>query len=218
MNRIGIDEAGRGPVIGPLMVAGVSADEDTASRFKVAGVKDSKLLSIRRIFILEKLITSKCSGYELKELSPEYIDSRYAGNTNLNYLELDAMCDIAKNLDGRTVIIDSPSANTKKIKDYVQKRLPDRDLIVENYADKNYVEVSAASILAKAARERAVAEIKKELGHDFGSGYPSDPKTVEFLNELKRKGLLSDEKFKKHIRRTWMTVKNLQNEDLQDFF
>jgi ribonuclease HII len=218
MNRIGIDEAGRGPVIGPLVVAGASMNEETAARFKAAGVKDSKLLSIRRIYLLERLIIQKCSGYKIEKISAGSIDSRFKDGTNLNLLELDKMIEIANSLLGETVIIDCPSSNTKKIKTFLTKKIPERELIVENYADKNYVEVSAASILAKAQREREVAAIKKELEYDFGSGYPADPRTINFLKIIKENGLITQEKYKKHIRGTWRTFKHLQDKKLQDFF
>jgi ribonuclease HII len=218
MKRIGIDEAGRGPVIGPLVLAGVSLDEDASKKMKAAGVKDSKLLSIKRIFLLERLIIEHAAGYLLKELSPEVIDNRYKAGTNLNFLELDEMSEIANFLDGEAVIIDSPSANTKKIKIYLSKKIPNKELIVENYADKNYIEVSAASILAKSRRERDVAFIKKELGYDFGSGYPSDPKTIRFLKIIKENGSILETKYKKYIRNTWATLRDLDNRKLHDFF
>ncbi len=218
MNRIGIDEAGRGPVIGPLIVAGASLEPDVAARMKAAGVKDSKLLSIRRIYQLEKIIVENSSGYKTEKIEPESIDTRYKDGTNLNLMELDKMIEIANFLVGDTVIIDSPSANTKKIKAFLEKKIPGKDLIVENYADRNYVEVSAASILAKALREREVASIKKELEYDFGSGYPSDPRTIRFLSIIKANGLIHDKKYKKYIRSTWATLKNIDDKKLQDFF
>ncbi len=217
MNRIGIDEAGRGPVIGPLIVAGVSLDAETAVKFKAAGVKDSKLLSQKKIFLLERLVVENSLGYMTEKISPESIDSRFKDGTNLNFLELDKMADIANKLPGETVIIDCPSSNTKKIKAFMTKKIPNKELVVENYADKNFIEVSAASIVAKALREREVAAIKKELGYDFGSGYPSDPRTVKFLKIIKENGLIMEEKYRKNIRGTWATLRNLENKDLHDF-
>ncbi len=217
MNRIGIDEAGRGPVIGPLVVAGVSLDKETADKFKMAGVKDSKLLSPKKIFLLERLIVENASGYMVNEISPAAIDSRFKDGTNLNFLELDRMAEIANSLRGETVIIDCPSSNTKKIKAFMAKKIPNKELIVENYADKNFIEVSAASIVAKALREHEVAAIKKELEYDFGSGYPSDPRTVKFLKIIKENGLIMEEKYRKNIRGTWATLRNLENKNLHDF-
>ncbi len=218
MSRIGIDEAGRGPVIGPLCIAGVSLNGEVAEKLKTAGVKDSKLLSNRRIAFLEKMIMENCNGFEVKMLSPSDIDDRFKDGKNLNFLELDVMCGIANELEGDTVIIDSPSANTKKIREYVKNKVKGKDIIAENYADRDFIEVSAASILAKACREREVAKIRRELNYDFGSGYSSDPKTKEFLRFLKEKGLLRDAKYSKYLRKSWMTMKTLENGDLHDFF
>lgn len=218
MNRIGVDEAGRGPVIGPLIVAGASVNEDTALEFKKAGVKDSKLLSIRRIYALERVIVENCSGYQIKKIDPSSIDSRKKDGTNLNFMELDNMAEIANSLVGDTVIVDSPSANTKKIKSYLEQKIPGKKLIVENYADRNHIEVSAASILAKAVREREIEAIKKEWDYDFGSGYPSDPKTIAFLKVIKNNGKISEQKYRKYIRGSWATLRNIDDKKLQDFF
>ncbi len=218
MNKVGIDEAGRGPVIGPLCIAGVSLNEDVAGKLKTAGVKDSKLLSNRRIAFFEGVIMENCDGFEVKMLSPADIDERFKDGKNLNSLELDVMCEIANKLNGDTVIIDSPSANTKKIREYVENKVRGKDVIAENYADRDFIEVSAASILAKACREREVAKIRKELNYDFGSGYSSDPKTKEFLRFLKENGLIKNAKYSKYLRKSWMTMKNLENGDLHDFF
>ncbi len=216
MLTIGIDEAGRGPVIGPLSVAGVSIDEETGKKYRLLGVKDSKLLSIRRIVLLEKVIKETADCYKVILLKPAEIDARFSNKTNLNYLELDHMIEIANALRGERVIVDSPSANTKKIKKYLEVGIRGKEIVAENYADANYVEVSAASILAKAERERQVKKIKGEVGYDFGSGYPSDPKTKEFL-ELIKSDLGLKAAVDKHLRKTWMTLRPENSRNLQDF-
>jgi ribonuclease HII len=170
MITIGIDEAGRGPVIGPMIIAGVGINEDISNEFKSIGVKDSKLLSIKRIYLLEREIKKSTQNYKTIKISSEEIDNRFEKGKNLNYLELDSMAVIANDLSGEKVIIDSPSSNTKKIKEYLQNLIKRKIIIAENYADRNHVEVSAASILAKSEREREVDKIKKIFGYDFGSG------------------------------------------------
>ncbi|MCL4398258.1 MAG: ribonuclease HII [Candidatus Parvarchaeota archaeon] len=207
MITIGIDEAGRGPLIGPMTIAGIGIDEKTAQNFKLMGVKDSKMLSIKKIYLLEREITKASDNFMLIKLSAEEIDKRFDNGKNLNYLELDNMAEIANGLKGETVIVDSPSSNTEKIRRYLLKKIKDKKVIAENYADKNYIEVSAASVIAKAAREREVEKIKKELGYDFGSGYPSDPKTVQFIKIITENGKIFQEPYKNFIRKTWSTVK-----------
>ena len=216
MRTIGIDEAGRGPIIGPLTIAGVSIDETVADMFKKAGVKDSKMLSRRRIFLLERLVKKESDNLVLV-IEPKRIDERFHDGKNLNYLELDHMCEIANSLAGERVIVDSPSANTKKIRDYLIKRIPKKEIIAENYADRDYIEVSAASILAKAERERQVELIKKEIGYDFGSGYSSDPKTKAFLSLIKSNGKLNSDEYSKYLRKSWFTFKNMNLKTLKDY-
>ncbi len=207
MITIGIDEAGRGPLIGPMIIAGIGFDEEVAKKFKLMGVKDSKMLSIKRIYLLEREIIKTSNNFKVIKISAEQIDNRFADGKNLNYLELDNMAEIANSLEGQTVIVDSPSRNTTKVREYLMKKINKKEVIAENYADKNHVEVSAASIIAKANREREVEKIKKELGYDFGSGYPSDPKTMQFIKIITENGRITQEPYKKFIRKTWSTVK-----------
>ena len=217
MITIGIDEAGRGPVIGPMTIAGIGIDESLAKKFKLMGVKDSKMLSIKRIYLLEREIIKSSDNFKFLKLSAEEIDNRFENGKNLNYLELDNMANIANDLIGETVVVDSPSRNTEKIKSYLSNKIRNKRVIAENYADKNHVEVSAASIIAKANREREVEKIKKELGYDFGSGYPSDPKTIQFIKIITENGKINEEPYKKFVRKTWNTVKYASNRTLNFF-
>jgi ribonuclease HII len=217
MITIGIDEAGRGPVIGPMTIAGIGIDEQTAKKFKLLGIKDSKLLSLKRIYLLEREIKKTTENYLAIKISPKDIDNRFEHGKNLNYLELDNMAFIANNLNGEKVIIDSPSRNTEKVKAYMQNIVVKKAIIAENYADKNHIEVSAASIIAKAEREREVDKIKKIFGYDFGSGYPSDPRTVEFLKIIKTNGKIKEEPYDSLIRKSWSTIKENENKTLDLF-
>jgi ribonuclease HII len=76
-------------------------------------------------------------------------------------------------------------------------------------ADAIYPVVSAASIIAKVRRDELIEELKKELGIDFGSGYPSDPKTKEFLIKWGKK---HSGKFPEIVRQSWQTVENIREE------
>ncbi|MGC8516818.1 MAG: ribonuclease HII [Candidatus Acidifodinimicrobium sp.] len=215
---IGIDEAGRGPVIGPIVIAGVSLNEELNAKFKSAGVKDSKMLSIRKIYELERIIKEFSLDFKVVVRTAKEIDDRFKSKKNLNYFELDDMAEIANSIKGEKVIVDSPSANTSKVKAYLEKRINGKEVIARNYADRDFVEVGAASILAKAQREREVEAIKKELSYDFGSGYTSDPRTIAFLKIINDNGRINEEPYSKYIRKTWLTVRNLSKMSLKDFF
>ena len=213
---IGIDEAGRGPVIGPLVIAGVSIGDKVREYFKEIGVKDSKMLSMRRIFQLAPII-KKHSLYDVIIKSAKEIDDRFSSSKNLNYLELNDMAKIANELKGEKVIVDSPSANTEAVRKYLSKLVKDKEIIARNYADRDFIEVGAASIIAKATRETEIKKIKELFEYDFGSGYPSDPLTKKFLLVLQSTGKLDEYPYKEYIRKTWFTIKNLKNVTLDKF-
>ncbi|MEM4757798.1 MAG: hypothetical protein QW184_01435, partial [Nanopusillaceae archaeon] len=124
-------------------------------------------------------------------------------------------CKIIEEFKSPKVFIDSFVKNSQKLKEKFKKALTyDPELIVEIKADKKYPIVSAASIIAKVIRDREIDKIKKETGIDFGSGYPSDEKTINAIKE-------NYEILKDYIRKTWFTVKKIRNEKqkkISDFF
>ena len=199
---LGIDEAGRGPLIGPMILAGVVVDESGAENLRSLGVKDSKLLLHgKRVMLYEKIV-SAARKFRIISIPPREIDEALNSKSmNLNRLEARACAEIINELRPDKAIIDCPSSNPAEYTAYLKGLLDDQNvqLVVEHKADVNYVECAAASILAKVTREQEIEKIKKEKG-DFGSGYPSDPKTVRFL----------DENYGRHpeiFRRTWATYK-----------
>ncbi len=140
--------------------------------------------------------------------SPKQIDD----STNLNYLEAIKTADIinhlTKNLKEKTkVIVDCPSINIKSWSKDVQELLENPKKIIlscEHKADANHPIVGAASILAKEKREEEIYKLKIKYKIDFGSGYPADPKTKEFIQQN-----FDNEKYVPLIRFSWNTVKKL---------
>lgn len=199
----GIDEAGRGPVIGPMVICGIVINQKDESKLAEIGAKDSKLLSPRQRERLFDQIKKIAKDYKLVILSPQKIDQTLmAEGTNLNWLEADTSAGIINALKPNKVIIDCPSTNIKAYSAYIKKQLknPKIDLVAEHKADVKYPVVSAASILAKVTRDREIEQLKKKIGFDFGSGYPSDPVTQEFLNNY-------HDKYPEIFRKTWKTYK-----------
>ncbi|MFH1359194.1 MAG: ribonuclease HII [archaeon] len=210
---LGIDEAGRGPVIGPLIIAGVMIKEGNEA--DLGEVKDSKLLSHGKRMQLDKQIRAN-SDFKVIEVSPQEIDKALESeDLNLNWLEAYKQAEIINELDPDIAIIDCPSTNCSAYEKYLKELLEDKKikLIVENKADVNYPTCSAASILAKVRREERISELKQEYG-DIGSGYPSDPQTKNFIKN----------NYKKHpniFRKTWSTYKNIakaENQKSLDIF
>lgn len=198
----GIDEAGRGPAIGPLVICGVLADEADLPRLTAIGVKDSKLLSVTKREALFDVIKSIVKGYKIIEIGPEELDAREVSGLNLNELEAVKSAEIILALNAKKAIVDCPSVNTSAYKEYLMSHLHDRtvEIVAEHKADVKYVVVGAASILAKVTRDRRIEELKYEIGIDFGSGYPSDPKTQRFITQY-------HEKFPQILRHSWDTIK-----------
>ena len=193
---LGIDDAGRGPVIGPMVLAGCLVNKDTENKFVRMGIRDSKMLAPKkREAFAEEIKKSAFAFYEVL-VSVDEIDGKRADNLNLNQREAVAAAQIINKLnkgkDKIQVIIDCPSTNIPAWKEYLEKFLiakTNLSVLCAHKADVNYVVVSAASILAKTRRDAEVKKLKEKLGVDFGSGYSSDPNTKKFIPKTLQSGL-----------------------------
>lgn len=208
---IGVDDAGRGPVIGPMVLAGVLIDQKTSASFKKKGVKDSKQLTRARREFFEKMIKEKSKDFHSILIFPNEIDESNKHGLKLNELEAIAAAKIINKLnEGKEakgakikVIVDCPSPSINKWQDFLKvhiQNLSNLEVSAEHKADRNHPSVSAASIIAKTLRDREVDKLKEEYGEDFGSGYSHDPRTRKFL----------EKNIKKHdgkglFRKTWKT-------------
>jgi len=183
----GVDEAGRGSVIGPLVVAGVCADPETLKEFEELGVKDSKLLSPKKRSSLFDEIVRLSRAVHLAVVEPDEIDQYVWFGTRrrkLNYLEALYMAKVIPQLGALEVFVDAPDTNlplfTEELSGLLGQSCP--RIVARHKADRDYVVVSAASIVAKVQRDRAVDALRGDHG-DFGSGYPSDPQTIAYLQD-----------------------------------
>lgn len=213
---LGIDDAGRGPLIGPMILAGVLIDRNSENILKKHKVRDSKIVLHPQRIKLAKIIKESVLAYHIVKATPEEIDSSIKKGTNLNTLEAIKTAEIINQLNNKKekikVVIDCPSVNINAWKKTLYgfiDNIENITLICEHKADVNHLSVSAASILAKVTREEEIERLKKQYG-DFGSGYPADPKTQEFLKtkgkSLSNKGI---------FRKTWQTWKELYPEKEQ---
>jgi len=166
MQVAGIDEAGRGPVIGPLVMAAISIAEDRISKLKEIGVKDSKqLLKSQREDLFRKILMI-VDSYKIITIPPDKIDEVLADEkTNLNILEAKTTSELINHLVPDKVFLDLPDKNPDRYKDYVREDLTNKnvEIIAEFKADVNYAVVSAASILAKVTRDRYISLLKEQF-------------------------------------------------------
>jgi len=215
---LGIDEAGRGPVIGPMVICGYLIESEKLKLLRQLGVRDSKELSPEKRNELASKLKRLARDYALIKLSAREID-KLRDEKNLNRIEMERFAELINLFAPDVAIVDSPQVNTRRFKGELKRLLKVKDvrLIVENYADKKYAVVSAASILAKVARDREIEKIKRIAGFDFGTGYPHDPATIEFLKLL----LKRYKRFPDYVRSSWITARNLltqsEQRKLKDF-
>jgi ribonuclease HII len=201
----GIDEAGRGCLIGPMAVCGVCFQKDGEKEIQKIGVKDSKQLSPKKRDYLAALIYEIAHSVHVVLVSPQEIDQE-----NLNTLTMKKSVEIINKLTPDSIYLDVPSSG-KGIQKYcrtIQGMVHQKQLRIygENKADQNYPVVSAASVIAKVTRDREIHKLHKIYGN-FGSGYPSDPKTKIFAQQC----LFESKALPPIIRTKWATITRLQS-------
>lgn len=177
---LGIDEAGRGSVIGPLVVGGFLVERDRLAEVRAAGARDSKSLSPAQ---REKVYAALGSvgQHRAIAISPTEID-RFVGRGALNRLEAREFARLVRELAPDAVRVDACDPNAHRFGALVGRLAGGNvPVIARHRADRDDVLVGAASIVAKVERDRRVARLRERLGVDFGSGYPSDPRTIDFL-------------------------------------
>lgn len=215
----GIDEAGRGPVIGPLVMGCVVLDDEGREELKKLNVRDSKKVASSRRLTLEPRIKEAAVEWSLLKITPLEIDLLRKKHS-LNFIEAMKMAEMILGLGciPHKIIIDSadtvPEEYKRKIIHCITLENEDfviPEIVSEHKADDRYIEVGAASILAKVERDREIEKLKEEHG-ELGSGYPADEVTKEFIRGLMRNGELPD-----FVRKSWNTVDKAKQTTLFDF-
>jgi len=207
---LGIDEAGRGPVIGPMVIGGVLLDEKDGPRLKKMGAKDSKLLTPEKRRSLQKAIVKMAVEVHFIAIPATEIDEKRK-RISLNELEAMKMAELIEKFENKPdkIIIDLPDPDGDKFINRIKKYIELKTLtIAEHKADINYVEVSAASIIAKVERDRQITELEKKYGIKLKTGYSHDPFTIDFLEKL-------DGEYPDFVRKSWETFKRIANKKLQ---
>jgi ribonuclease HII len=204
----GVDDAGRGPVIGPLVIAGISIEESKIENLRALGVRDSKALTAAVRRRLSEEIRGMVDDLHVVELEADELDrvvNKAPKFQRLNRLEAKAMARVIERLKPDVAYVDSSDTRTERFKNDILECLSFRPrLISEHKADVNYAVVSAASILAKVRRDQRILELQEHYG-DFGSGYVTDPKTLQFL----RRYFQDTGDFPPIVRRSWKTLRRI---------
>lgn len=176
----GVDEAGRGSILGPLVVAGVSVKESKIPRLKELGVRDSKLLTVKAREKLFDEIIGISERHHIHVIKSTEVDASVLLK-GLNRLEAKAMAHVISRINANEIYVDCCDTNPERYRDHIASHLQIAPKIHSmHHADRINVVVSAASILAKITRDAEIQKIRKRY-RDIGSGYPSDERTMLFI-------------------------------------
>ncbi len=207
----GVDEAGRGCVIGPLVVAGVMLKAENLPLLSELGVKDSKLLTPKKREALYPEIIRLTEKYQTIKVFPYEIDKAVESARKLhklNRLEAQTMAQVIEALKPDEVYVDAADTVEHRFGNHIRECLKIKTRIISKHkADRIFPVVSAASIIAKVERDREIASLKVEYG-DFGSGYLTDGKTMSFLRQLLEK----NDDYPSFVRKSWKPAKRAKNE------
>jgi len=209
---IGVDEAGKGPVLGPMVVSAIACvNQDELWRL---GIRDSKALTPKRREEIYNVLTTKYSYHSVVITASEIDSLRELMTMNTitaksHAIAIQEVAKISSSTIANHVYMDACDVNEERYGSTISGYIgPSYTVISKHKADSLYPVVAAASIIAKVTRDHIIMDIKRELYEewgDIGSGYPSDSKTIRFLKEY-------IEKYHKApyiARSSWATVKNI---------
>ncbi|MCQ2069883.1 MAG: ribonuclease HII [archaeon] len=202
MMMCGVDEAGRGPMFGPLVIGAVFCEDDSV--LQSIGVKDSKKLTAKARERLYDEISDAVPMWVTVPISAEEIDSQMKVKS-LNMIELDLFVEAVMKHPADVVYADCPDVNTERFGNIMSTKTDGRRVIAAHKADALYPVVSAASIMAKVTRDRMLDDLRNEFDCDIGSGYPSDKTTVEFIEKWIKENNIAPP----HTRTSWEPVKKM---------
>ncbi|MGC8651707.1 MAG: ribonuclease HII [Candidatus Micrarchaeia archaeon] len=227
----GGDEAGRGAVLGPLVLSLVAVKKEHQRKLSEIGVRDSKLLSAKKRKNLYHKIGRIAIDIKVDSITAEEINDAMRNHISLNELEAAHFAKLFDMMqsDIGEIYLDSPDIIAEKfgirfnmssskptkitgIKASLPKGIKATKIIAEHKADSKYPVVSAASIIAKVSRDAEIEKLKRELRIDIGSGYPSDSKTIEAIRRDYK-----ERKLEPHIRRYWSTIGRIKQTTLDKF-
>jgi ribonuclease HII len=202
MQICGIDDAGRGSMLGPLVIAGISIDKKNLRKLSSLGVKDSKKLSPKLREHLYKKIIKLVDDYYITKIPPKSIDASVRKH-HLNNLEAKYMAKVVSKLNPDISYVDSCDVNPRRFGKEISVLSDNHKIKSYHHADSRFVVVSAASILAKVTRDRAIEKLRKN--HNLGSGYPSDSITVKFVTKYYNKNKVMPS----FVRKSWKPVQRI---------
>ncbi|HXG07456.1 MAG TPA: ribonuclease HII [Nitrososphaera sp.] len=206
----GVDEAGRGSIIGPLVVAGVAIKESKIPLLSEMGVRDSKTLTPRARARLFGHIMKVADSVSIRKVDPAEIDSSVSLR-ELNRLEARVMAFVINNIGADEIYVDCCDVNPERYRGYIWQHLNCSPKVhTMHHADSANIVVSAASIVAKIIRDQEIQRIRDKY-RGIGSGYPSDEQTMRFI----RRWVAKNGNAPQFARKSWKPLKLMLEEIAQ---
>ncbi len=207
----GLDEAGRGPVIGSLTIGCVILEEENLPLLKEIGVDDSKKISPKKRTLLSKKIKENCVKWDIFEVTSDMLNNHHDKGMSLNKIEENYFAELLNKMEPKPdkVYLDAADVKEERFGVSIAKKLTyqPKKIISKHKGDAIFPIVGAASIIAKTERDTIIEDFKKHYG-EIGSGYPSDPKTRKFLTSYYEQNM----KFPPIVRTFWKTLENIRRE------
>lgn len=197
---LGLDEAGRGPLFGPMVLCGVYG---SASKLREMGVRDSKQLTAKARTLLSVRIKEICRWKAVVVTPSEIDEAVFKGG--LNELEARHFASIIREMGYEEAVVDCADVDEKRFAGKISALSGCRNVTAEHRADVNHPSVSAASIIAKTMRDSIISEIQSEIAEPIGSGYPSDAVSIRFVT----KHYMDHSSLPSFVRRSWEPVKRI---------
>jgi ribonuclease HII len=206
----GVDEAGRGSIIGPLVVAGISIKESRIAQLSEMGVKDSKVLTAKARARLFGQIMKVADSVCIRKVDPAQVDGSVS-HRGLNKLEARVMASVINDIGADEVYVDCCDVNPERYRCYISEHLNCRSKVHSmHHADSTNVVVSAASIVAKITRDQEIQLIRNRY-RSIGSGYPSDEQTMRFIRRWVAKNGCAPE----FARKSWKPLRLILGQTAQ---
>jgi len=206
MLLLGADEAGKGPVIGSMFVAGLVIEEERLFDLAAFGVKDSKQLLPEKRKILARKIERIATDQYILEVKPRIIDELRQVMT-MNDIMVRSFSQVVARLQADRAILDAADVDADRFARRVREASNTRmELVAEHKADERHQVVSAASIMAKVSRDASIQQLEEEVGCRIGSGYPHDQETLDFLSRWVRE----NQDLPPFARHSWATARRIK--------
>ncbi len=211
---VGADEAGRGLIIGPMVIGACAIDEEVKQKFQRIGIRDSKdYSSHNRIKTHAELIKKESLAWSIKTLTAEVLTNYHKNGMSMDeaeaYAFFRAIEDIARKIPNISEYQVDNFQAVSKLRSLLKenKTTSDIKLIVTPKAEKEFIAVGAGSVLARNASLEALRELSSKYG-DFGSGSTNDRKTINWLKQYYKK----NHSWPKIVRVYWKTIERIENE------